>query len=111
MCEVRVKRTHELRRHPLRQLVQLLRARRQWRSAQRARLRHALRPELHYTPRTERVAARERGGVARPFEADQTTMSLDRLLAQPLLLRLDSVGEHVGLARLLMAAVPPVLLW
>ena len=46
---------------------------------------------------------------ARRAQADQATVTLHRLLAQPLLLRVDGGGEHVGLAGCLVAA-PPVLL-
>ena len=101
---------HQLRFHPLRQLKQLLRPRRQLGATQGARLRHALRPQLPHAPCAERVAARQPHRLAWRAQAHQAPVRLDCRLAIPFLLRVDGGREHVGLAGLLVAAVQPVLL-
>ena len=103
-------RTPHLHPHQVGQLKQLLRTRRQRRAAQRARLRHALRPQLPHAPRAERVAARQPHRLARRLQADQASIRVHRRRALPLVLRVNGGGEDVGPARGAVAAVLVVLL-
>ena len=74
--------------------------------AKRARLRHALRLLLRHARRAERVAARQRRGLARRLEADEALVGLVRRLAEPVLLRLSGGREDVRLAPISEGRVP-----
>ena len=95
--------------HPVAHVEQLLRPRRQRRTAQRARLRHALLAQLLHAFAAERVLAWQFDGIDRRLQADQALVRLRRLLGLAVELRLRNRRDDMRLAGLL---VPwPVLLW
>ena len=102
------RRTHPMP-HKEPQQEQLLPVRWQWRSAQRARIRHALRPQLRHASRTKRVATRQGGGVARRLQAYEALMGLERRLGEPNLLREGGGREAVGGACFLVGGSPVLL--